>query len=519
MMLSRAQQLHNRHRHFIRGLVRFLTYLTAFFLASSAYWIGDNFGEPSLEQIFYHAQFGLNGLVDTDAAIIKSFLAWCIVLPITAAMLLVLAEYSIALFFTHGATHWLTRPARLANIHFIKVVYWFIGHRAPFYTLLTAGIYFGVQFSVSVFIHHLFGKDYFGEHYLAPAQVKLIKPVNPKNLVIIYVESLEDSYKDTHLFGKNLLARLDALEGTSFDRYKTAPGSWWTIAGITATQCALPLKSVSLYDGNDQGERIKSFLPNAVCLGDVLHDAGYHNVYMGGDALAFAGKGMFFRDHHYDEVYGKDELKGKLKEEDMNFWGLYDDDLFAAFKAKLVELHAKRQPFNLTITTIDTHGPEGHYSKYCKAKGVKNFEGIVECTAEQVVEMVEFISKSGFLEDTNIVIFGDHLAMENPVSNKIEKIKERHIFNRLISQDKIHKNREDILPFDMFPTLLDFIGFKVEGGKLGLGYSAIVENTPLPPVTEYEDMNRDLLNKSDHYLDLWKTKQVLADPKGNALNN
>lgn len=507
-MLSRAQQLHNRHRHFIRGLIRFLTYLSAFFLAASAYWIGDNFGEPSLEQIFYHAQFGLDGLVDTDAAIIKSFLAWCIALPVSAAMLLVLVEYSIALFLIHGSAHWLTRPARSANIHFLKVIYWFIGHRAPLYTLLTAGLYFGVQFSISVFIHHLFGKDYFAEHYLAPAQVKLVKPIKPKNLVFIYVESLEDSYKDTHLFGKNLLAPLDQLKGTSFVSYKTAPGSWWTIAGITATQCAVPLKSVSLYDGNDQGEKIKSFLPNAVCLGDVLHDAGYYSVYLGGDALAFAGKGMFFRDHHYDEVLGKDELKGNLSDADMNFWGLYDDDLLSIFKDKLVELHAKQQPFNLTITTIDTHGPDGHFSNYCKERGIKDFEGIVECTAQQVADIVAFITKNGYLKDTNIVILGDHLAMENPVSNKLDQIKERHIFNRFISEETIHKNREAILPFDLFPTVLDFIGFKVEGGKLGLGYSAIAKNINLPPETEYEEMNRDLLNKSNKYLDLWKPKVV-----------
>ncbi|MDO9051031.1 MAG: sulfatase-like hydrolase/transferase [Methylotenera sp.] len=509
-MLSHIQQLHHHHRHVVRGFVRFFTYLAALFLISIAYWIADNFGEPSLEQILYHAQFGVQGLVDTDAAIIKSFLSWCIALPLLTSILLVLIEYSIALFLTHGSSHWLTRPARRANIHFLKVFYWFIGHRAPLYTLVIAGIYFGMQFSLTVFIQHHFGKDYFAEHYVTPVEVE-ISQVNPKNLVLIYVESLEDSYKDPDLFGKNLLARLDHLKGSSFANYKTAPGSWWTIAGITATQCALPLKSVSLYDGNDQGEKIKAFLPNAVCLGDILHDAGYHSVYIGGDALAFAGKGMFFQDHHYDEIYGREELKGNLKSTDMNYWGLYDDDLLKVVKEKLIKLHAKQQPFNLTFTTIDTHGPDGHFSKYCKARGVKDFEGIVECSANQVSELVEFITKSGYLKDTSVVILGDHLAMENPVYEKLKTIKERHIFNRFISNDPISKNREDVLPFDMFPTILEFIGFKVHGGKLGLGYSAISKGIALPPATEYEEMNKYLLNKSNQYLDLWKRKAVTAN--------
>jgi phosphoglycerol transferase len=449
--------------------------------------------------------------VDTDTALIKSFLTWCMAIPTGSALLLVLMEYSIALFLTHGSTHWLTRPARLANIHLLKVFYWFIGHRAPLYLLIVSCIYFGVQFSVTAFVHNQFGKDYFSEHYVYPAKVK-VDLVKPKNLVLIYVESLEDSYKDPALFGKNLLSGLDYFKGTSFGSFKQAPGTGWTIAGITATQCAVPLKSVSLYDGNDQGENIKSFLPNAVCLGDILHDAGYYNVYMASDALAFSGKGKFFQDHHYDEVLGRDELKGHLKPKDMNFWGLYDDDLLSLVKAKLIQLHAQKQPFNLTFNTIDTHGPDGHFSKYCKAHGIKDFPGIVECTSNQVAELVLFMKRSGYFKDTNVVILGDHLAMENPVSDKLDTIKERHVFNRFISAKPVTKNREDVLHFDMFPTILEFVGFKVEGGKLGLGFTAISKNTDLPPATEYEDMNEDLLNQSDEYLDLWKQKEVTANP-------
>jgi phosphoglycerol transferase len=99
-------------RHQLRALIRFLTYLFAFFLTAIAYWIADNFGEPSLEQVLYHAQFGMEGLVDTDTALIKSFLSWCIALPASLSLLLVLVESSIALFITHGSDHWLTKPSR-----------------------------------------------------------------------------------------------------------------------------------------------------------------------------------------------------------------------------------------------------------------------------------------------------------------------------------------------------------------------------------------------------------------------
>ena len=192
----------------------------------------------------------------------------------------------------------------------------------------------------------------------------------------------------------------------------------------------------------------------------------------------------------------------------MNYWGLYDDDLLALVKAKLIKLHAENKPFNLTFNTIDTHGPDGFISKYCKAHGIKDFNGVVECTSNQVAELLQFMRQNKFFSDTNVVIVGDHLAMENPVYDKLEKVKERHVFNALISNKPVVKNREDILHFDMFPTILEFIGFKVDGGKLGLGFTAISKETDLPPANEYEEMNEDLLNQSDEYLDLWKKQEI-----------
>lgn len=493
----------NTYRHFLRGSIRFSIYLLSFFIFAIAVWIAINFGQPSLEQLLYHAQFGLTGLLDTDSAIIQSFLGWCIALPLLSAGLLVMLEYSMLLFLIHGSSHWLTKPIRSANMHYLKVFYWFIGHRAPLYLVVLASIYFCFQFSVKDFINHQFGKDYFAEHYLNPALV-VVKPAQPKNLVLIYVESLEDTYKHQEIFGKNLLGSLDKLPGYSFSSYKPAPGSWWTIAGITATQCGLPLKSITLYDGNDQGQVIKNFLPNAVCLGDILHQAGYINVYMGGDALDFAGKGMFFKDHHYHEVLGRDELKRQLTNPELNYWGIYDDDLFKLAKERLTSLHASKKPFNLTITTIDTHGPDGHFSKYCKSKGAETFEAIVACTSEQVSEFVGFMRKNDFLKNTNVVILGDHLAMENPVFAKLHQVKQRLIFNKFISDHPASGNREEVLPFDMLATILDFIGFKVEGGKLGLGVTGFSEENLSTKILNYQDMNSNLLNKSDKYLELWK---------------
>jgi phosphoglycerol transferase len=132
----------------------------------------------------------------------------------------------------------------------------------------------------------------------------------------------------------------------------------------------------------------------------------------------------------------------------------------------------------------------------------------VECSANQVAEFVQFIRKRGYLKDTNIVIMGDHLAMWNPVyEDKLEPTKERYVYNRFISSEPHAKNRETILHFDMLPTILEFIGFQIEGGKLGLGYSALSDNLILPTAEEYQDMSENLLNESEQYLQLWRQRQ------------
>jgi phosphoglycerol transferase len=508
-------KINSQFRHFIRLILRFFAYWLAFFFLFSSFWLTSNFGKPSIEQILYHLQFGLQGLVDTDMRLVDAFIQQSLLVPLCFAVALLLLEVALAY---HLLSHLKSGvPHHKKHYFFLhkvgRLFYWFIHHRAPLYTLLACFMFFAINFSLVTYISQKFGKDYFAENYLNPDHVE-IQLNKPKNLILIYVESLESAYRDPTLFNRNLLQRLDDLDGTSFEYFQQAPGTNWTIAGITASQCGIPLKSLTLYDGNGVGENIRSFLPNATCLGDILHQHGYYNVYMGGDALSFSGKGNFFADHHYGERYGRNELKGNLTEKEMNYWGLYDDDLFSQVKPKLKALHHKKQPFNLTITTIDTHGPDGHYSNLCKKQGVKDFAGIVECTSHQVTDFVRFVQKQGYLKDTNIVIIGDHLAMYNPVHETLDAMPKRYIYNKLITEQKITKTRDHILHFDLFPTILELSGFKINGGKLGLGFTAITPNLIQPTENNLEQMNDDLLNESETYIELWKPESEAPTDAG-----
>ena len=453
-------------------MMRFIVYLISFFFLFLTIWLNKEFDSPSLDQVLYHAAY-IEEMADKDIAIV--FFIICIIVPIFLSLLLIGQEKQKKLTFNKF----------LLTLLFISISY-------SFYS-----------FSVFNNLSFLFKEDYFAKHYVNPLSVEIKPTATPKNLILIYVESLEDGYINKEIFKTDPLVSLKNLKGVSFSNYIQTIGAQWTSAALVSTQCGIPLKSIFLYNKNLQGRKIKSYLPKATCLGDILKTYGYKNVFMNGAPLVFAGKGKFLKNHNYDEAFGKDEwLERGIKPENMHEWGLFDKDLFQQARIKLEELHNSGKPFNLTLLTIDTHGPQGYLSPSCKKMGGDSFEDIVKCSVDQVADFVEFIKTKGYLKDSNIVIIGDHLAMSTPLENKLKKTK-RSIFNKFISENITIKNREEILGFDLFPTILEFIGFDVDGDRLGLGYSGFSAGKILPAENRKQEFEKHLMNYSQSYLELW----------------
>lgn len=459
-------------------------YLAAILLFCLNHWINRYFGRPDIDQIAYHLQFGTQGLEASDPAIVRRLLHWGVLIPLVLLATVLLAE------------RWALLACRYRRVLRACPV-------LPQVALLSAVLLWLVQLSVVDYLSANMGPDYFGQHYVKPSTVA-VQAVKPKNLILVYVESLKAAYSKRQVFGSNLIAPLTDLEAGRFGAFVQMPGTGWTIAALIATQCGLPLKRVTIFDENTQGEQVRSFLPNAVCLGDILARHGYRNVFMGGGSPSFAGKGRFLRAHHYHEVLGKEDWQRQgVTEAMMNGWGLFDEALFSRARARLGELHASGQPFNLTLLTVDTHEPEGHLSPGCARRGFLGFQGVLRCTAAEVAAFVHFVRERGYLADTNIVILGDHTARRNPLSDVLERMPERPLFNAFIGADVPARNREQLVHFDLLPTILEFSGFQVEGGRLGLGYSGFNRHGATPRPERLAEMRASLLNRSATYLSLW----------------
>lgn len=503
-------------KHYGKGWVRVVIYLAAFFLLSFTRWLDRYFGLPTFEQILYHLQFGYDGLAETDPALIRSFILDCIAVPVVLAVTMFFIE---ALIMSEKISNFLNhlRVSRLANWqgHILRWAAWILKlTRTVFvaYLPLTLMVITFVLLANKLAIWSpLKNRDdikFFDTHFAAPEAI--LAPREKLNLVLIYVESLENAFSDFTIMGEDLLAPLNETlkDAHYFENFEQASGTGWTIGGLVSSQCGIPLKPITSFDGNDQGERLMFFLPGATCLGDVLQKNGYNNVFLGGASLRFAGKGKFLAQHGYKQLFGKEDW-ARLGEKNFNGWGLYDDQLLDRAKSKLDELVQAKEPFNLTLLTVDTHAPDGFYSPTCHQRGASDFKGIVRCTSSLVADFVSYIKRKGYLKNTAVVVLGDHLAMKNAVYEDLEKFAHRTIYNKFLIPHPLEKNRETIHHFSIFPTILYSLGFRFKHNRLALGASGFGELDPNYEILNYHRLvlNEMIESPSTKYLEFWRLPQ------------
>ncbi len=481
-------------------LNRFLVSFVGLFLVGTSEWSDYMFGEVSFEQFVYHTRFGMNGILKTDAGSVHRFFVTAVEIPLVAALLIGAVSLLAEQRWRAGSNRdgapaplWTRGGALVRRLHLLTVV--------------GGVVFFLATFSFGTYVGSLFGPDVFAANYVNPAGVSLTPTGKPKSLVLIYVESLEGTYQDTSRFGRDLVAPLTRLQHQylSYDTYSQVAGAHWTIAGIVATQCGVPLKVSLLPSPEDPRQHLRSFLPRATCLGDILKSHGYESVFLNGPDLEFADVGTFLKDHGYNRTYGaKEWIQAGEPASTMTEWGLRDDRLLAHARTELTQLVANGRPFNLTILTVDSHGPEGLLSDECRRRAVKDFPGIITCTAAQVAEFVKFIADKGWLDQVSIVVQGDHIAMENPIHDILETSKHRTIFNLIVSKPVETKLGDGIDHFDMYPTMLELLGLHPAAGRMGLGYCMLKRcATPAPPAERIPQFKDGLLNRSPVYEALW----------------
>lgn len=310
--------------------------------------------------------------------------------------------------------------------------------------------------------------DDFRQYYTRPYIRK--KDGETKNLVFIWAEGLERTYFDEELF-PGLITGLRDLEtnGITFTNIRQVGATGYTVAGIIASQCGIPL--LDSFYGNRMAS-MDAYLPNAVGVGDLLHREGYYLSYLGGAPLWFAGKGKFFTTHKFDEVLGREALLQRIDDSSyQNDWGLFDDSLLELTYERFIELSESGGHFGLFLLTLDTHHPNGHASRSTQeviyGDGTNPMLNAVAASDVLLTGFIHKIRNSPYGRNTVVVVASDHLALRNSATDVLVKGDRRNLF-MILDPDQSAPAQVDQLgsTLDIGPTLLPFLGFD---GAIGLG--------------------------------------------------
>lgn len=151
----------------------------------------------------------------------------------------------------------------------------------------------------------------FDDYYVNPLDVEISFNENKKNLIYIFVESLEMTNASIQNSGTNEISYIPnleklALNNINFSNTKKLGGAMqvigtgWTIAAIVAQTSGVSLK-LSI-DGNSYSN-FSSFMPSIYSLGEVLEKNGYNNYLMLGSGAAFGGRKEYFEIHGNYTLY------------------------------------------------------------------------------------------------------------------------------------------------------------------------------------------------------------------------
>ena len=355
--------------------------------------------------------------------------------------------------------------------------------------------------------------NYFDENYIDPRDVKMSFPSKKRNLIHIYLESIENTYLSEELGGYmnyNLMPELTELskEGISFSNndkfggpYQTY-GSSWSVAGMVNMSAGIPLK---IPIGANSYGKSGSFLPGTITIGDILEAQGYNQTIMFGADSDSGGLTTFFNTHGSFNIFDYKAAKEKgLIPKDYNvWWGFEDDKLYEYAKDELTRLHKEGKPFNFTMETADTHFPDGYLSENVENKYPEQYSNVIAYSTKEAVKFIRWIQEQPFYENTTIVVTGDHLSMDKNYFKEFDPSYHRTIFNLIlnapITTDNV-KNRE-FAPFDMFPTILASMDVQFEGDKLGLGTNLFSDKKTLIEEEGLESLQDGLERNSNYFND------------------
>ena len=282
-------------------------------------------------------------------------------------------------------------------------------------------------------------------------------PSSKPNIVIFIIESFAREYNGS--FNKNTKIPnyisytpfVDSLAQHSLIFSNAYANGWKSIHGVSSVIAGIPSFKYAFTSSPYPKQKIESLV-------STLNSEGYDTSFFHGapnGSMGFLGFGNILG---YDHYYGKTEYNN---DDDFDgVWGIWDEPFFQYFNKTLTQ---KKQPFMATLFTVSSHEPYKVPEKYEGKfpKGTVNIHQCIGYTDFALRRFFNIAKKQSWYKNTIFVLVADH-------GNTIGYTEYRKEFNKhtvpilFYSPDEkyVGENKDFAQQIDIYPTLLDMIGYK-----------------------------------------------------------
>jgi arylsulfatase A-like enzyme len=301
------------------------------------------------------------------------------------------------------------------------------------------------------------------------------------NVVVIFQESTYNRFLSLFDGTNNTEPMLSKYK----DRMELFPNFYSSFAGSINARFAT---FTGLYPVGDFNAFTSHHVP-VKSLFEVLHDNGYSNSMFYSSFFDYTGFRDFLHGRDIEEMYDADTMPGRGKIKSVS-WGLREDETLGAITNRIKKYAADKQKFCLTYVPAAPHNPfDGTPKQFVKfPRGeVDDYTGYylneLLFMDWAVTSIVDQLKDSGLLDNTLIVITGDHGEMlgENhgPIGHGWALTPELGNVPLIILNPGRRGYRvNDALgsQVDMLPTILDMLGIGLPAGQLYQGTSLYSAN-------------------------------------------
>ncbi len=358
------------------------------------------------------------------------------------------------------------------------------------------------------FINSITSTDIYEKYYVDTNNVNITFPKKKRNLIIIYLESMESSLfskENGGAFDKSRIPELEniALNNINFSNTEKLGGAYTidntscTIFSLVTSTSATPVHTRLFWSYGDANP----YMRNVKSLGNVLKENGYNLGLIQGSSVKFSALDYYLKDNGDFKVFDDDTARerGYVDKDYSVWWGIEDKKVFEYSKKELEELSKKEEPFAYVLFTMDTHFPDGYVDETCDEIYDEHLANSYACSSKMVNNYIEWLKKQDFYDNTTIFIMGDHIVKQDSFYNKhkdYDRVNYNAILNSVVSGN--NKNRQ-FTQFDMYPTILASIGAKIEGERIGFGVNLFSGEKTMIEQLGKDKFDNEIFKNSDYY--------------------